>query len=313
VRILFLGTGDFALPSFEKLLATGHEVVALVTQPDRERGRGRQLAAPPTKSRAEARGLLVLQPRRIREDAAVATLRALRPEILVVVAYGQILPRAVLELAPLGAVNVHGSLLPRWRGAAPIQWAIAAGDTETGVTTMQLDEGLDTGPLLLARATPIGPEETAAELAPRLARLGGELLLETLRGLEAGTLEPKPQDPSRATLAPLLKKEDGRIDWSRPASEIAARVRGFYPWPGTFTHSEGRLLKVMRSRVEASASTGEGPPPGSVLAVDDRGILVACGRGSRLRLLEVQPESRRVMTAAAFAAGAHLGPGAHLG
>jgi methionyl-tRNA formyltransferase len=227
----------------------------------------------------------------------------------VVVAYGQILPRAVIDIPPLGTVNVHSSLLPRYRGAAPIHWAVVRGETETGVTTMLIDEGLDTGPTLLARTTPIGPEETAPELEARLGPLGAEVLLETLDGLARGTLRAEPQDHARATLAPILKKEDGRIDWTRPADEIARRIRGLLPWPGTVTTAGGGDLKVLRARVEPAEGD---PPPGTVLAVDREGILVSAGAGTRLRLLDVQPESRRPMSAAAFAAGARLAPGARL-
>jgi methionyl-tRNA formyltransferase len=292
------------------LLDAGHEVRAVFTQPDREKGRGRQMAPPPVKPLAEARGLSVLQPRRIRE--AVDDVRARRPEILVVVAYGQILPKAALEAAPLGAVNVHGSLLPRWRGAAPIQWAIASGDRETGVTTMLLDEGLDTGPVLLREATPIGPEETSAELAPRLAAMGAGLLVKTLVGLEDGSVHPVPQDARQATIARILRKEDGRIDWRLSAAEIAARVRGFHPWPGSQVELEGQTLKVLRARPEPAADGGallSGAEAGTVLAVDKNGIVVLCGAGSRLRLLEVQPESRQAVSAADFARGRHLEPG----
>ena len=311
MRLVFLGTGDFAIPSFEAVLLAGHEVLALVTQPDREKGRGQRVTPPKIKAVAEARGIAVLQPRRIREDAAMATLRNLRPEILVVVAYGQILPKALLEMPPRGAINVHGSLLPRWRGAAPIQWAIASGDAETGVTTMLLDEGLDTGGVLLAQATPIGPEETASELSPRLAALGADLLVETLRGLEDGSLLPRPQDEARATKARILTKEDGRLDWNLPATALACRVRGFHPWPGAVADFEGRSLKALRVRVETGV--GAGTVPGTVLAVDENGVVVACANGSRLRLLEVQPESRKAMPAAAFAQGARVRPGARLG
>ncbi len=197
---------------------------------------------------AERHGIPVLQFERVRRPEAQEALRRLTPELQVVVAFGQILPRAVIDIAPRGTVNVHASLLPRLRGAAPIQWAIANGDTETGVTTMQIDEGLDTGSLLLSRSLAIAPEETAAELEPRLARLGGELLVETLAGLESGTLTAVPQDPARATLAPLLRKEDGRVDWTLPARAIACRARGFYPWPGSYTQHDGRLLKLIRVR-----------------------------------------------------------------
>lgn len=308
MRIVFFGSGAFAIPSFEALFDAGHEVAALVTQPDRERGRGRQLGPPPLKPVAERRAVPVLQPSRVREPRAQEEVRRLAPELQVVVAYGQILPRSVIEVAPRGTVNVHASLLPRLRGAAPIQWAIANGDTETGVTTMLIDEGLDTGPTLLARATPIGPEETAAELEPRLARLGAEVLLDTVAALAAGTVRPRPQDDARATLAPPLKKEDGRLDWSRPAGSLACRVRGFQPWPGTYTTLEGNLIKVLRAREDP---TGPGAP-GDVVSVGRGGIVVACGEGTRLRILEVQPESRKAMAASAFAAGARLAAGSRL-
>ena len=312
MRVVFLGSGAFAIPSLEALLDAGHEVAAVVTQPDREKGRGRALAPPPVKPAAEARGLRVLQPRRVREPEALAALRALAPEVQVVVAYGQILPRAVIDAAPRGTVNVHGSLLPRYRGAAPIQWAIANGEGETGVTTMLIDEGLDTGPILLARRTPIGAEETAPELEARLAVLGASLLVETLDGLLRGTLTARAQDDSKATLARILKKEDGQVDWTRPAAEIAARARGFHPWPGAVTRLEGRELKLLRVRPEAPAGK-VAEPPGAVTLLDRDGIVVAAGQGSALRLLEVQPESRRGMAAAAFAAGARLRPGVRLG
>lgn len=305
MRLAFLGTGRFAVPCLEAVLDAGHDVVALVTQPDRESGRGRELAPPPTKLAALARGLAVQQPRRIRLPEAVEALAALAPEILVVVAYGQILPPAVLGLAPRGALNVHASLLPLYRGAAPIQWAVARGESETGVTTMQLDEGLDTGPILLARATPIGPEETAGELQERLAALGATLLLETLAGLAADRLQPRPQDHARATLAPILRKEDGRVDWRLAAREVGWRVRGFHPWPGMTATWQGRGLKLLRV-AEALPGPGE---PGQVLAVEAQGVLVGCGGGSRLRLVEVQPESRRAMPAGAWAAGARVRPG----
>jgi methionyl-tRNA formyltransferase len=310
MRLVFMGSGAFAVPSLEALLAAGYDVCALVAQPDRESGRGRALAAPPTKPVALARGVPVLQPRRIKAPDALAALRALEPELLVVVAYGQILSRAVLDVAPRGAVNVHGSLLPRWRGAAPIQWSIVQGDDHTGVTTMLLDEGLDTGPLLLSRATPIGAEENAAELHDRLASLGADLLLETLSGLAAGTLVPSPQDETRATHARIIDKQDGQLDWHLPAQALACRVRGFHPWPGTFTSLDGARLKVLRAQALDAAPETEAAAPGTLLALDDAGLVIACGAGSRLRVLSVQPESRRAMSAAAFAAGARLRSGA---
>jgi methionyl-tRNA formyltransferase len=309
LRIVFLGSSPFAIPCFEALIAAGHQVVGLITQPDREKGRGRELAPPPLKPVAESHGVPVLQPRRIREPEALAALRALAPAVQVVVAYGQILPRTVIDAAPLGTVNVHASLLPRYRGAAPVQWAIVRGERETGVTTMLIDEGLDTGPLLLSRSTSIGEEETAPQLEARLARIGAELLLQTLDGLRRGTLTPHPQDAGLATLAPLLKKEDGVVDWSATAEDIARQVRGFQPWPGTATTVQGRTLKILRARPDLP---GPGAP-GVVAGVDRDGIVVGCGGGTRLRLLAVQPESRRAMSAQDFAAGVRVTPGARFG
>jgi methionyl-tRNA formyltransferase len=306
LRITFLGSGRFAVPSLLALLDAGHDVVALVAQPDRAAGRGLELLPPPTKRAALERSLPLLQPERVRRPEAVEELRALRPDLQVVVAYGQILPRSIIDLAPLGTVNVHASLLPRFRGAAPIQWAIARGEAETGVSTMLIDEGLDTGPVLLRRSLPIGPEETAAELEPRLAELGARLLLETVEGLRAGTLVPAPQDPAQATLAPALRREDGRMDFALPARALFDRLRGFSPWPGSHAFHDGKLLKVLRARPAEGAGQ-----PGVVLACDRDGVVIACGRDA-LRLLEVQPESRRAMPAAAWAAGARVGPGARL-
>jgi methionyl-tRNA formyltransferase len=282
----------------------------VVTQPDREKGRGQSMQPPPVKPVALELGLPVLQPPRIRAPEAQAALRALAPRLQVVVAYGQILPRAVIDLAPGGTINVHSSLLPRYRGAAPIHWAIVNGEAETGVTTMRIDEGLDTGPILLARATPIGPEETTPELEARLAVLGGALLVETIDRLAKGTVAPVPQDHAAATLAPMLRKEDGRLDWHATADAIARRVRGLLPWPGTTTSWAGSDLKILRA-TPAGADHG-GAAPGTILATDD-GLRVACGEQTTLRVLEVQPASRRAMSAAAFAAGARLRPGARLG
>ena len=302
---MFLGSGAFAVPSLRALVAAGHDVAAVVTQPDREKGRGRALQPPPVKPAALELGLPVLQPPRIKSPDALDALRARRPELQVVVAYGQILPRDVIDAAPRGTVNVHSSLLPKYRGAAPIHWAIVNGEAETGVTTMQIDEGLDTGPVLLARRTPIGAEETTPELEARLAVLGGEVLVETIAGLEAGTLEAVPQDHAAASIAPMLEKEDARIEWTWTAETIARRVRGLQPWPGTATTHAGRRLEVRRARPEP----GTGAPPGTITALDSGGFVVACGEGTALRVTEVQPESRRAMPAAAFAAGARLAAG----
>ena len=308
MRVVFLGSGSFAIPSLEALLAAGHDVAAVVTQPDREKGRGRALAPPPLKPVAAARGLKIFQPRRVREPESVAALKALAPDVQVVVAYGQILPRRVIDIAPRGTVNVHASLLPRYRGAAPVQWAIVNGEAETGVTTMLIDEGLDTGPLLLAEATPIGADETAEALESRLAALGGELLVRTLEGLQEGAIVPQPQDPARASLAPLIKKEDGVMDWRLPAPALARRVLGFHAWPGAHTRLRGRGLRVLRAQVDAGSGT-----PGTLLRAGRDGLVVACGEGTALRLVEVQPESRHPMPAAAFAAGTRLTPGERLG
>jgi methionyl-tRNA formyltransferase len=310
MKVVFLGSGAFAIPSLEALLGAGHEVAAVVTQPDKEKGRGRAVAPPPLKPVALDHGLTVLQPRRVKEPTAQEALRALAPEIQVVVAYGQILPLSVIEIPKHRTVNVHGSLLPRYRGAAPVQWVSGNGETETGVTTMLIDAGLDTGPTLLARATPIGEDETAERLEQRLAVLGAELLVDTLKGIQDGTVAPTPQDHASATHAPIIRKEDGVIDWTRPAAAIERRVRGFHAWPGATTTLAGRGLKILGAR-ERPGSAGDAP--GTLVQVDREGLVVACGEASRLLLLEVQPESRHAMSAAAFAAGARLAAGLRLG
>ena len=305
MRIVFLGSGAFGVPALEALVRERHDVLAVITQPDREKGRGRLLAAPPIKTAALALQLPVLQPARIRDAAAVSALRALEPQVLVVVAYGQILPREAIALAPAGAVNVHASLLPRYRGAAPIQWAIARGEQETGVTTMLLDEGLDTGPLLLAARTRIDPEETAGVLETRLAQVGAALLIETLARLGHGQLAPLPQDESLALHAPRLRKEDGRIDWRWRAAEIACRVRGFNPWPCAHTLLGSRLIKILRARIGDDTTA----PPGEILLSGRSGLSVACGDGRTLEVVELQPENRRAMEASVFLAGARLAQG----
>jgi methionyl-tRNA formyltransferase len=307
MKVLFYGSGAFAIPTFEALHAGGHEILALVTQPDRGSGRGRTLSPPPVKAAALARGIPVLQPERVKTDPEA--LRRLGPEIQVVVAYGQILPKSVLAIPPRGTVNLHGSLLPLYRGAAPVAWAVLKGEKETGVSTMLLDEGLDTGPILLQESTPIGDEETAGALLSRLATIGAPLVGRTLLGLEAGSLVPRPQDATRASLAPILRKEDGRLDWNEPAEALARRVRAFSPWPGTHASLEGRLLKILRAAPSGMASA----PPGSVLGVLGDALRIASGEGTALALLEVRPESRKAMSGAAFAQGARLSPGARLG
>ena len=296
MRLVFLGTPAFAVPTLERTVQAGHEVVAVLTQPDRPRGRGQQPAPPPVKEAALRLGLPVYQPERVRRPEAVEQLRSFGADAMVVVGYGQIIPQVVIDLAPLGIINVHASLLPKYRGAGPIQWAIVNGETRTGVTTMRINAGLDTGDMLLKTETEIGPEETAVELGSRLAVMGADLLVETLAGLAAGTIVPEPQDDSQATLAPLLKKEDGRIDWSAPAAAIHNRVRGLQPWPGGFTTFRGQTLSVLRTRV---AGAGQGAP-GRIVSL--RPLLVTSGDGT-LEIAEVQMEGRKRMAAADFVNG----------
>jgi methionyl-tRNA formyltransferase len=308
VRLVFLGTPEFAVPALEAVVAAGHRVIEVITQPDRPAGRGQQLATAPVKRAARARGLAVYQPERIRHPDVLAHLAALQPTAMVVVGYGQIIPQTIIDIPPLGILNVHASLLPRYRGAAPIQWAVARGETRTGVTTMRIDAGLDTGDILLQRETRIGEEETALELAPRLAAMGAALLVDTLTGWEADTIVPVPQDPAQASYAPLLKKEDGRIDWTWPAREICNRVRGLLPWPGCYTGFRGQRLHVWRAR----PGEGAAGAAGMLRAIKGR-LWVACGEGASVELLEVQMEGRKRMAAAAFLAGQRLSENEVLG
>jgi len=301
VRVVFLGTPAFAVPPLDALARAGHELAAVVAQPDRPAGRGHALREPATKGWARGRGIPVLQPEKVRDGRLAAELRALGPDVLCVAAYGRILGKDLLELAPFGAVNVHGSLLPRYRGAAPIQWAVASGDRETGVSIMQMDEGLDTGDVLLQRALPIAPEDTAETLAPRLAALGGEALAEALELLARGEAVPVRQDASKATLAPILEKEHGRVDWSRPAAEIANRLRGFTPWPGAWTTLEGRTVKLLAAAPVGPAPAGA--PPGAGKKDAGRGLAVACGGGTSLLVARLQPEGKAPQDALAFLNG----------
>jgi methionyl-tRNA formyltransferase len=302
MRLVFLGTPAFAVPSLDALHRAGHEIAAVVAQPDRPAGRGQALREPATKSWARAHGIPVLQPEKVRDGRLAAELAGLAPDVLGVAAYGRILGTDLLTLAPYGALNVHGSLLPAHRGAAPIQWAIASGEAETGVSIMQMDEGLDTGDVLLQRTIEIAPDDTTASLAPRLAALGGEALGEALGLLARGALVPVRQDASRATLARLLEREDGRVDFARGAGEIAARLRGFTPWPGAFTTLEGRTLKLLEA-VPAPAAEAPDGPPGSATVVPGRGLAVACGGGTALLVTRVQPEGKPAQPAADFANG----------
>ncbi|HXS95979.1 MAG TPA: methionyl-tRNA formyltransferase [Candidatus Limnocylindrales bacterium] len=298
MRTVFLGTPAFAVPTLERMVQAGHEVLLAVTQPDRPRGRGRQLAPPPVKEAALRLGIEVYQPERVRRPEAVARLRELAPDVMVVVGYGQIIPQSVIDIPRLGIINVHASLLPKYRGAGPVQWAIVNGETLTGVTTMRIDAGLDTGDMLLKRETGIGADETSVEVADRLSEMGADLLVETLAGLEAGTIAAEKQDDSLATHAPIINKEDGLIDWSQSAQAIHNRVRGFQPWPGAFTIFRGHPLHIWRSRPHTARGTA-----GAI--VSTKPLTIACGEGA-LELIEVQAEGRKRMSAADFANGQHI-------
>lgn len=297
-----MGTPQFAVPTLEAVIREGHQVVAVYTQPDRPKGRGQQLAASPVKLSALAHGIPVHQPERVRRPEVVAELAAMQADAMVVVGYGQIIPQSIIDLPPLGIINVHASLLPKYRGAGPIQWAIANGESVTGVTTMRIDAGLDTGDMLLKRETPIDPHETAIELGSRLAVIGAELLVETLPGLSSGAIEPVPQDDTQASLAPILKKEDGIIDWTLPASRIHNRIRGFLPWPGGYSTFRGQILHIWRAAVSADSLSA---PAGMIVPAGGR-MLVACGEGTAIECLEVQLEGRKKIAAAAFLNGQRL-------
>lgn len=299
-RIVFMGSPDFALQTLRDL-HEHHEIVGVVTQPDRQAGRGRALKAPPVKELALELGLDLIQPKRLRQEAAMAQLRAWAPDVIVVAAFGQILRSDVLALPSHGCINVHASLLPRWRGAAPIQAAILHGDAETGITIMRMDEGLDTGPILSQRAIPIAGDETAGSLFGKLAPLGAELLIETLPGYLAGRLVPVPQDNDQATYAPTLKKEEGQLDFNQPAAYLARQVRAFNPWPGSYTEINGATLKVHG----AHAAEGRGRPGERLVHAS---LPVIATPGGLLVLEQVQPAGKRAMSGAEFLRGARDWP-----
>jgi methionyl-tRNA formyltransferase len=298
LNLVFCGTPRFAVPALEKLVAAGFAVRLVVTQPDKPRGRGLELAPSPVKQSALGFDLPLAQPGKIRtNDEFRAQLSALNPDAIIVVGYGRILPQWMIDLPPLGNINLHASLLPKYRGAAPIQWAIASGEALTGVTTMRIDAGLDTGDILQQREMAIAPGESAETLAPRLAEMGADLLVETLRGLQAGTVHRRPQDSAQSSLAPILKKEDGRIDFRRPAQEICNRLRGFQPWPGAFASFRGKNLQVWDARpLERTLGGGE-------LLVENDQLLAGCGAGTSLQLLEIQLEGKKRMAARDFIHG----------
>ncbi|HWT66209.1 MAG TPA: methionyl-tRNA formyltransferase [Terracidiphilus sp.] len=311
MKLVFCGTPHFAVPTLEALIAAGHEIPLVVTQPDRPVGRTQELAAPPAKQTALAAGLEVTQPEKIRNNEEFrAQLEEIAPDAIIVVAYGRIIPPWMLALPRFGCINLHASVLPKYRGAAPIQWAVAEGETVTGNTTMLLEEGLDTGPILLQDEMAIAPEKTAADLFELLAVNGAPLMVKTLEGLEAGTIMPQPQDHAQATLAPILTRDDGRIDFrARTARQIVDRWRGFQPWPGAFTALNGKKLIVHRLAVSARAGDAD---PGAVV-VDAGRMLVACAQGTWLELDEVQLEGKKRMPAAEFLRGFQVRTGARLG
>ncbi|WP_158792430.1 methionyl-tRNA formyltransferase [Granulicella sp. L60] len=313
MKLIFCGTPEFAVPTLEAVMAAGHEVALVVTQPDRAAGRGMEMQVPPVKVAAAKHGVPVVQPEKIKNNVEFrARLEEIAPDAILVVAYGRIIPQWMLELPRFGNINLHGSLLPKYRGAAPIQWAVANGEVLTGVTTMHLDAGLDTGDMLLAQVVPIGQEETAVDVYGCLAPVGAELMVRTLQELECGTVCRQVQDHSLATLAPILKREDGRIDFSRTARQIHDRWRGFQPWPGAHTTLRGKKLIVQKMHVAgdvANVVKGEA----GVLTVQEDAMTVACGDGTVLGLDEVQMEGKRRMSAAEFLRGYQVKSGERLG
>ena len=307
LRTVFMGTPEFALPTLEGLLAVGVDLVGVYTQPDRPKGRGKKLAASPVKKLALKHEIPVFQPQKLRDPLAVKELQELQPDLIVVVAYGQILPKAVLDIPRYHCINVHASLLPEYRGAAPINKAIVDGKTETGVTTMLMDVGLDTGDMLVKMNLLIGPDETAGQLHDRLSLVGRKALEETLHQLCVGTLTPEKQDDELSSYAPMMKKEDGLIDWQRSALEIHNQVRGLDPWPGAYTHLDGEVLKIAATTVTAGA-VGE---PGTILSADKRGVAITCGDGT-LVINGLQLPGKKRLSAMNFLSGRPLFTGTRL-
>lgn len=310
LKIIFMGTAELSCVSLETLARDPQfQIAAVVSQPDKPKGRDLKQLPTPVKALAEKLHLLVLQPLKARDESFISQLRALQPDLIVVVAYGHILPPGILDLPRFGCLNVHTSLLPKYRGAAPIQWAVANGDTETGVTIMKMDTGMDTGPILAQKRTPIPPQEDAAALYHRLAQLGAELLMETIPDYVSGKISPQPQ-PEGATLAPKIKKEDGHIDWKLPAQTVLNRLRAFMPWPGAFTflkaESKPCFLKIWQAKVVQKSGA-----PGEILSADETGIVIACGKDA-LGILELQREGGKRLAAKEFLIGCPLKPGRNL-
>jgi methionyl-tRNA formyltransferase len=310
MRLVFMGTPDFASASLEALLRSDDSVVGVVSQPDRPKGRGQILTPSPVKLLAQREQIPLLQPLKMKDPEFLHSLAGWKPDLIVVAAFGRILPPVILSLPPRGCINVHASLLPKYRGAGPIQWAIINGEMETGITTMLMDEGMDTGAMLLQETIPITPDDTAGTLSPRLAELGGRLLVKTITRLKAGTLVPRPQDSSRATLAPLLKKDDGAIDWALPATVLANRVRGLSPWPGSYTIvAGGDRWTIWRALALPGPVTNQ---PGVVVATTNEAIHVATGEGV-LAVMELQPANSRRMAVSQYLAGHSIAVGLQLG
>jgi methionyl-tRNA formyltransferase len=308
LHLVFCGTPRFAVPTLEKLSAAGHRIHLVVTQPDRPKGRGLELVSSPVKQSALKLNLPITQPERIKtNDEFRAQLTALKPDAIIVVGYGRLIPAWMLDLPPLGNINLHASLLPKYRGAAPIQWAIANGETVTGVTTMRLDAGLDTGDILLQKELAIAPADTAETLVPTLAEIGADLMVETLSRLQAGTVQPRKQEHDQSSLAPILKKEDGQIDFSRTATEIFNRIRGFQPWPGAYTKFRGKNLQILK----AQPSTQDLPPAELSISADH--LRVGCAQNTSLELIEIQLEGKKHTTARDFIQGYRPKPGEKLG
>jgi methionyl-tRNA formyltransferase len=308
LNLVFCGTPGFAVPTLEKLVSGGHRVPLVVTQPDRPKGRGLALISSPVKEAAQKLNLPLTQPDRIKNNQDFrARITSLAPDAIIVVGYGRIIPQWMLDVPPLGNINLHASLLPKYRGAAPIQWAIAAGETVTGNTTMRIDAGLDTGDILLQNRLAMTSEDTAETVAPKLAAMGAELMVETLRGLDAGSISPLPQDHSQSSLAPILTKEDGRMDFSRTAPELVNRLRGFQPWPGAYTRFRGRNLQVLRARPVSRSLA-----PGQLLVESDQ-LFAGCAQSTSLEILELQLEGKKRTPARDFLLGYRLAPGEVLG
>lgn len=308
MRLIFMGTPEFSLPSLRRLISAGYEIPLVITRPDKPKGRGKKLTPPPVKVEGKKIGLKVIQPNRLKDESFLSLLKKEAPELIVVVAYGKILPPEVFRFPPLGTVNLHPSLLPKYRGAAPINWAIINGERETGVTTILMDEGMDSGDILLSRKVTIGDEETAPELERRLAEEGAKLLISTIEGIRNGTITPTPQDHSQATFAPMLTKEEGVIDWRLPARNIVNRIRGLLPWPTAYSFFRGRLMKFLKGRVFPLSVPLSKRKPGEILIIDRR-LIVAAGGGEGVEVLKLKPEGRKEMDSSSFINGYRPRPG----